>query len=67
VGSQGEGGNSGGILMTPVTGDGNGEGETMGCDNCRRGRGGGGEAAPRCRGRMTQRRAARWLESRGQR
>jgi hypothetical protein len=53
VGDQGEGGNSGGILMTPVTGDGNGEGETMGCDNCRRGRGGGGEAAPRCRGRMT--------------
>jgi hypothetical protein len=29
--SQGEGGSSSGTSMTPVTGDGNGEGEAMGC------------------------------------
>jgi hypothetical protein len=29
--------------MTPVMGDGNGEGEAMGCDRFQRGRGGGGE------------------------
>jgi hypothetical protein len=32
----------------------------MGCDRFRRGRGGGGEAAPRCRRRMTHRRMAWW-------
>jgi hypothetical protein len=51
---QEEGGNSGGILMVPVRGDENGEGEAIVCDHCRRGRGGGGEAAPRCRGWTTQ-------------
>jgi hypothetical protein len=32
--------------MTSDTGDGNGEGEVMGCGHFRWGRGGGGEAAP---------------------
>jgi hypothetical protein len=41
--------------MTPITGDGNGEREVMGCDHFQRGRGGGGEAAPRCRRRMAHR------------
>jgi hypothetical protein len=53
VGSQGEGGNSGGILVAPITGGGNREGEAVGCDHFQRGRGGGGEAAPQCRGRTT--------------
>jgi hypothetical protein len=60
---QEEGGNSSGILMVPVRGDENGEGEAIVCDHCRRGRGGGGEAAPRCRGWTTQRRVARRLKS----
>jgi hypothetical protein len=34
--------------MMPITGDGNGEGEVIGCSHFWRGRGGGGEAAPRC-------------------
>jgi hypothetical protein len=47
VGGQGEGGNGGGILIAPVRGDGNGEGEAMVCDHCQRG---GCEVAPRCWG-----------------
>jgi hypothetical protein len=47
--------------MTPVTGDENGEGEVMGCGHLGGG-GRGGETAPQYRRRMTQRRAARWLE-----
>jgi hypothetical protein len=39
--------------MTPVMGDGNREGDAMGCDRFRRGRGGGGEAASQCCRRMT--------------
>jgi hypothetical protein len=31
AGGQGEGGSGGGTSMAPVTGDGNGEGEVMGC------------------------------------
>jgi hypothetical protein len=46
--------------MTLVTGDGNGEGEVMGSGHFQRRRGGGGEAAPRCRRWTTQRRAVRW-------
>jgi hypothetical protein len=53
--------------MTPVTGDGNGEGEVMGCGHFQRVRGGGGEAAPRYRWRMTKQRAARRMVSRGRR
>jgi hypothetical protein len=34
--------------MMPITGDENGEGEVIGCGHFWRGRGGGGEAAPRC-------------------
>jgi hypothetical protein len=34
--------------MTPVTREGNEEGEAMGCVCFQRGRGGGGEAAPQC-------------------
>jgi hypothetical protein len=34
--------------MAPVTRDENWEGEAMGCDRFWRGRGGGGEEAPRC-------------------
>jgi hypothetical protein len=37
------------------------EGEALGCGRFHRGRGGGGEAAPRCQRRMTQRRAVRRL------
>jgi hypothetical protein len=44
--------------MAPVTGDENGEGDVMGCGHFRRGRGGGGEAAPRCGRQTAQRRAA---------
>jgi hypothetical protein len=45
---------SGRTSMTPVTGDGNGEGEAMGYSHYRMGSGGGGEAAPRCPRRTTQ-------------
>jgi hypothetical protein len=45
--------------MAPIMGDENGEGEAMGCDHFWRGRGGGGEIAPRCRRRTTHRRATR--------
>jgi hypothetical protein len=45
---QGEGGSGGGTSMASVTGDENGEGEAMRCGRFQRGRGGGGEAAPRC-------------------
>jgi hypothetical protein len=58
AGSQGEGGSGGGTLMTPVMGYGNGEGEAMGCDRFQRGRGGGGEVAPRCQRQMTQQNVA---------
>jgi hypothetical protein len=44
--------------MAPVTGYGNGEGEAMMCSYFWRGRGGGGEAAPRCRRQTTHRRVA---------
>jgi hypothetical protein len=54
AGGLGEGGSGGGISMTLVTGDRNGEGEAMGCSRFQRERRGGGEAAPRCRRRMTQ-------------
>jgi hypothetical protein len=47
--------------MTPITRDENGEGEAMGCDRFQRGRGGGGEATPRCRRQTTQRKAVRRL------
>jgi hypothetical protein len=49
AGIQGEGGSGGGTSMVSVTGDGNGEGEVMGCNYFWRG---GGEAAPQCRRRM---------------
>jgi hypothetical protein len=48
--------------MVPVIGDENMEGEAMGCGHFRRGRGGGGEVAPRCRWRTTKERAAWRLE-----
>jgi hypothetical protein len=54
VSSQGEGGSDSKTSMAMVTGDGNGEGEVIGCSYFQRGRGGGGEAAPWCRRRMTQ-------------
>jgi hypothetical protein len=57
VDSQGEGSSDSGTSMAPITGDENGEGEAMGCDRFQRGRGGGGEAAPRYRRRTTQQRA----------
>jgi hypothetical protein len=44
---QGEGGSNDGTSMVPI-GDGNGEGEAMGCGRFQRGRRGGGEEAPRC-------------------
>jgi hypothetical protein len=53
--------------MSPVTRDGNGEGEVIGCGHFWKVRGGGGEAASRCRWRMTKQRAARRLASRGRR
>jgi hypothetical protein len=40
VGSQGEEGSGGRTSMTPITRDGNGEGEVMECSHFRRGRGG---------------------------
>jgi hypothetical protein len=43
--------------MTPVMGDGNGEGKATGCGHFQRGRGREGEAAPHCRRQTTQRRA----------
>jgi hypothetical protein len=55
-----EGASIGGISMVPVTGDGNGEGEAMGCSHFWRGRGAGGEVAPWCQRRMTQIRAEQW-------
>jgi hypothetical protein len=55
VDGQGEGGSDGGTSMALVTGDENREGEAMVCVRFWRG---GGEVAPRCRRRMTQRRAA---------
>jgi hypothetical protein len=58
VGSQGEECSGSGTSMTLVTGYRNREGETMGCSHFQRGRGGGGEVAPRCHRQMTQRRAA---------
>jgi hypothetical protein len=62
---RGEGGSGGGTSMAPVTGDENREGDVMGCGHFRRGRGGGGEAAPRCGRQTTQRRAAWRLASGG--
>jgi hypothetical protein len=44
--------------MAPVMIDGNGEGEAMGCDHFWRGRREGGEAAPRCRRRTTQKKSS---------
>jgi hypothetical protein len=46
--------------MASIIEDENREGEVMGCDCFRRGRGGGGKATQRCQRRMTQQRAARW-------
>jgi hypothetical protein len=54
MGGRGEGGSSGGTSMAPVTGDGNGEEETMWCGHFQRERGGGGKATPWCRRWMTQ-------------
>jgi hypothetical protein len=45
VGGQREGGNDSRISMVPIMGDGNGEGDVIGCDRFRRGRGRGGKAA----------------------
>jgi hypothetical protein len=56
---QGEGGNGGGTSMAPVTGDRNGEGETMGCGHFQRGREGGGETTPWCWRQTTQCRGGR--------
>jgi hypothetical protein len=53
AGGQEEGGSGCGTSMVLVTGDGNREGEMMKCDRFRMGREGGGEAASRCRRRMT--------------
>jgi hypothetical protein len=53
--------------MVPVIGDENREGEAMRCGRFQRGRGGGGEAAPRCRWRTIKQRAAQRLASRGRR
>jgi hypothetical protein len=39
VGGKGEGGSDGGTSIAPITGDGNREGEAMGCDCIRRGGG----------------------------
>jgi hypothetical protein len=36
AGGQEEGGSGGGTSMAPVTGDGNGEGEAMGCNHFQR-------------------------------
>jgi hypothetical protein len=47
-------GSGDGTSMMPITGDGNGEGEVIGCIHFQMGRGGGGEAAPQCCKRMTQ-------------
>jgi hypothetical protein len=59
-GGQSRGGSNGGeTSMAQVTGDKNSEGKAMGCNHFLRGRWGGGEAAPRCQRRMTQRRVAR--------
>jgi hypothetical protein len=46
--------------MTLITRFENGEGEAMGCDRFQRGRGGGGEAAPRCWRRATHRTTGGW-------
>jgi hypothetical protein len=59
AGGQGEGGNSGGTLITPIMGDENGEGEVIGCGHFRRRRGGGGDVTTWCQRRTTQQRAAR--------
>jgi hypothetical protein len=59
AGGQEVGGSDGGTSITPVMGDGNGEGEAIGCIRFHRGRWGGGKEAPRCRRRMAQRRVAR--------
>jgi hypothetical protein len=48
MGGRWEGGSGGKASMTPVTGDGNREGEMLGCGHFWRGRGGGGETVPRC-------------------
>jgi hypothetical protein len=40
--------------MVPIMGDENEEGEVMGCISFQRGRGDGGEAAPRCQRQMIQ-------------
>jgi hypothetical protein len=53
AGSQGEGGSGGGTSIALVTGDGNREGEAMGCSYFQRGRGGEGEVAPWCRRQTT--------------
>jgi hypothetical protein len=57
--SRGRGRQRGETSMTPVMGYENGEEDAMGCGHFQRGRGGVGETTPRCRRRMTQRRAAR--------
>jgi hypothetical protein len=48
-----KGGSGGETSIAPVMGDGNGEGETIGCNHFQWGTGGGGEMAPRCRRRTT--------------
>jgi hypothetical protein len=59
AGGQGEGGSDSGTSMAPVMGDGNGEGEALGCGHFRRGRRGGGEATSRCQRWTTLRRVTR--------
>jgi hypothetical protein len=63
--NQGEGGIDGGTSMTPVTGDGNREGEAMERGYFQRGRGGGVDSAPRCRSLTTQQSRAMTLEAEG--
>jgi hypothetical protein len=60
AGGQREGCSGGGTSIVSIMGDGNREGEAMGCSYFQRGRGGGGEVAPRYRRRTTQRRATQW-------
>jgi hypothetical protein len=57
VSGQGERGSDDGTSMVPVMRYENREGEVLRCYRFRMGRGEGGEAAPRCQMRTTQRRA----------
>jgi hypothetical protein len=52
VGGQGERGSDSETLVAPVLRDGNEEWEAMGCGHFWRGKGGGGDTAPRCQRQM---------------